>query len=59
MADLAKGAAVIVAPPMTPCARHRGVILRKSPSGWRVRFNAWGVDVTETMPASALTLAAD
>jgi hypothetical protein len=54
---LAKGAAVIVQPPMTPQARHAGQIVRKSPNGWRVRFVAWGATFTETFPASALELA--
>ncbi len=48
------GQAVIVSPPMTPCARHRGQIVRKAKHGWRVRFDAWGMMITETMPESAL-----
>lgn len=48
------GQAVIVSPPMTPCARHAGHIIRKAKYGWRVRFDAWGMVITETMPESAL-----
>lgn len=48
------GQAVTVSPPMTPCARHRGQIVRKAKYGWRVRFDAWGMMLTETMPESAL-----
>jgi hypothetical protein len=48
------GQAVIVSPPMTPCARHSGRIVRKAKHGWRVRFDAWGMMITETMPESAL-----
>jgi hypothetical protein len=48
------GQAVIVSPPMTPCARHKGQIVRKAKHGWRVRFDAWGMTLTETMPESAL-----
>lgn len=50
-----KGQPVLVRPPMTPLAVHRGVILRRSPNGWRVRFEAWGMTCTETLPASALS----
>lgn len=43
------GQAVIVSPPMTPMARHSGVIIRKAKHGWRVRFDAWGMMLTETV----------
>lgn len=49
-----KGQSVIVSPPMTPCARHRGIIIRKAKHGWRVCFDAWGMGIIETMPESAL-----
>lgn len=50
------GQSVIVSPPMTPMARHRGTILRKAKYGWRVRFDAWGMACTETLPETALEL---
>ena len=53
----AKGAAVIVAPPCYPLARYRGTIERRTPNGWRVRCDAFGVMITETYPESALSLA--
>lgn len=43
------GQSVIVSPPMTPMARHRGQIVRKAKHGWRVRFDAWGMQITETL----------
>ncbi len=52
------GQLVTVTPPMTPMARHRGQIVRKARHGWRVRFDAWGMMITETMPESALAPAA-
>lgn len=48
------GQSVTVTPPMTPMARHQGTILRKARHGWRVRFDAWGMLITETMPEAAL-----
>lgn len=42
------GQPVHVTPPMTPCASHRGTLLRRSKNGWRVRYCAWGVWYTET-----------
>ena len=54
-APYAKGAPVHVRPPMTPMAQHEGEILGKARYGWRVRFNAWGMMITETMPDSAIT----
>ncbi len=50
----AVGQSVIVSPPMTPCARHRGKIIRKAKYGWRVQFDAWGMTLTETLPERAL-----
>lgn len=49
------GQRVTVAPPMTPLARHPGTIQRKAKHGWRVRFDAWGMMTTETLPESALS----
>ena len=49
------GQHVLVTPPMTPLVRHEGQILRRARYGWRVRFVAWGMQITETMPESALT----
>lgn len=51
----AAGQAVNVRPPMTPLAVHRGRILRRCKNGWRVTFDAWGMNITETLPASALS----
>lgn len=53
-APFAIGQSVIVSPPMTPLARHHGTILRKAKHGWRVRFDAWGMMLTETLPERAL-----
>lgn len=50
------GQAVKVRPPMTPLACHAGEIIRRTPNGYRVRFMAWGVRITETLPASALSI---
>lgn len=54
MEAFAKGQRVIVSPPMTPMARHPGEIIGKRKHGWRVRFDAWGMTLTETMPARAI-----
>lgn len=55
MEAYAKGQRVTVSPPMTPMARHPGEIIGKSKHGWRVRFDAWGMMLTETMPERALS----
>ncbi len=49
------GQSVIVAPPMTPMARHPGKITRKAKHGWRVQYDAWGMRCTETFSEGALT----
>lgn len=53
----AVGQSVIVSPPMTPLARHPGVIVRKAKYGWRVRYDSWGVMFTDTFSERALALA--
>jgi len=50
------GDKVTVTSPCTPMARHSGRIVRRSPNGWRVTFDAWGMLITETMSARALEL---
>lgn len=58
---IAPGAAVKVTPPMTPMASHDGVVIGKARGRlgacgyWRVRFNAWGMMITESLPASAIS----
>lgn len=51
----AKGQRVVVSPPMTPMARHQGEIVGKRKHGWRVRFDAWGMALTETIPSSCIS----
>lgn len=55
MATFENGQSVIVSPPMTPLARHPGTIVRPGKHGWRVRFNAWGMILTETIPANCIS----
>jgi hypothetical protein len=51
------GQKVIVNPAMTPLAFHEGVVTRKTKYGYRVRFNAWGVWMTETFTPSRMQAA--
>lgn len=53
------GQHVLVSPPMTPMARHDGIIIRRARYGWRVRYDAWGVWLTETVPERCLTNRSD
>lgn len=48
------GQEVTVTPPMTPMARHTGRIIAKAKYGWKVRFDAWGMMLTEVLPERAI-----
>lgn len=54
---IAKGSSVTIAPPSYPMQRWRGTVLRKTPRGFSVQYEAFGVTYRETFPASALSLA--
>lgn len=49
------GQSVIVRNPMLPGRTFRGVILRKTPNGFSVRYESFGIMAKQTFPASCLT----